>query len=118
MTVLIMQEHEATTPKDFACATNQASRDQLLRKNGLVVSIHIPILRLLLTPLPELLRPSSQGPGKSLSSLPGSKHREKPFEGPVPIGSLAQAEQTKSITAVAAQITRATQPVGSQQQQG
>jgi len=63
MTMPIMQEHQAPTPQNFARATNQTAREQVLAMDWLAVPIHIAIIPGLLGP--ELCGPSSQGPGEA-----------------------------------------------------
>src|SRR5438445_3578015 len=88
MTLMVMQEHQPTTPQDFSSATNQSSGHQPLAIHGLVMAIHIVIGRLPFDFLPQLSRPSSQRGGEALRCIPAGKYREKPFHGPIPIGSL------------------------------
>jgi len=106
MTMPIMQEHQPTTPQNFTRATNQTAREQLLAMDRFAVPIHIAIIPGLLGP--QLIGPSSQGPGEAQGSIPAGKSQENPFQGPISIGQLSSCQQTESIPAVAAQISGAT----------
>jgi hypothetical protein len=90
MTLFIMQQHEGTTSKDLAGATDESAWNELLRVHGLAMAVDIEtgrvVSRWLLGGLrwPETGCPFPKGAGKGLRSSCMDQLGKKALDGAYP----------------------------------
>src|SRR6266699_3812061 len=114
MPLLIVQEHQRSTAQNFARASNQSARNQLVCIHRLAMPINVDTARrfLLSCLLPQHGGPLPKSVGESLSSFGIGEVGEKSLGVPIAVSSAPSCQHAQSLVSVATQVSRSAQANG------